>query len=107
MARPIADKLERHTTTPEQAFGTVITRLRVKRQWSQEYVSERSGYSLRYITQVERGTQNPSLRMIRALAGVFGLPPGQLLTQAERLYLKSEKKNLGAGTRKTPVKPKP
>jgi len=86
MARPISDKLERHTSTPEEAFGAVITRLRVKRKWSQQYVSEKSGYSLKYVTLVERGKQNPSLRMIRALAQVFGLPPGTLLTRSERLY---------------------
>lgn len=82
MARPISGKLERYSNTPEQAFGAVITSLRAKRNWSQQYVSEKSGYSLRYVTQVERGTQNPSLRMILALAEVFGLTPGRLLTLA-------------------------
>jgi len=95
MARPITEKLERHSNTPEEAFGTVITHLRVKRSWSQEYVSEKSGYSVRYITQVERGTQNPSLRVILALAGVFGVRPAQLLARAERLYRKQEKKRSG------------
>lgn len=90
MARPISEKLERQCNTPEQAFGSVITHLRVKRKWSQQYVSEKSGYSVRYITQVERGTQNPSLRMIRALAGVFELSPGQLLDRSERLYRKHD-----------------
>jgi transcriptional regulator with XRE-family HTH domain len=90
MARPITEKLERHSRTPEQAFGAVITSLRVKRKWSQQHVSEKSGYSVRYLNQVERGTQNPSLRMILALAGLFGLRPSQLLARAERLYLKKK-----------------
>lgn len=92
MARPITEKLERHSDTPEQAFGAVITKLRVKRNWSQEYVSEKSGYSVRYVTQVERGTQNPSLRMILALAGLFRLRASQLLARAERLYRKQERR---------------
>jgi transcriptional regulator with XRE-family HTH domain len=92
MARPISAKLERRTDTPERAFGWVITGLRVTRKWSQQDLSDKSGYSVRYLNQVERGTRNPCLRLIRALAGALGVSPGHLLTRAENLYLKHQGK---------------
>ena len=86
MARPITDNLERHYDTPEQALGYVITQLRVKKNWPQEYVAEKAGYSQRYFLRVERGTQNPTYRFMLAVAPLFGLSPSQLLARAERKH---------------------
>jgi transcriptional regulator with XRE-family HTH domain len=92
VARPITDNLERHYGTPEEALGYVITQLRVKRDWSQEYVAEKSGYSQRYFLRVERGSQNPTYRFMLAVAPLFGLTPSQLLARAERKHKQSLKK---------------
>ena len=92
MARPITDNLERHFDTPEQALGYVITQLRVKKNWPQEYVAEKSGYSQRYFLRVERGTQNPTYRFMLAVAPLFGLTPSQLLARAERQHKQRSKK---------------
>ena len=67
-------------------MGHVITMLRVKRQLSQLYVAEKSGYSQRYYLRVERGTQNPTYKFMLAVAPVFGLRPSQLLSLAERKH---------------------
>jgi transcriptional regulator with XRE-family HTH domain len=92
VARPITDNLERHADTPEQALGSVITQLRVERKWSQEFVAEKSGYSLRYFVRVEQGHQNPTYRFMLAVAPMFGLKASQLLARAERKHENSPKK---------------
>jgi DNA-binding XRE family transcriptional regulator len=92
VGRPITDNLERQFDTPEQALGFVITQLRVKKQWPQEYVAEKSGYSLKYFRMVERGSQNPTYRFMLAVAPLFGLTPSQLLARAERKHKQGLKK---------------
>ena len=102
MARPITDNLERPCSTPEQALGHVITMLRVKRQLSQLYVAEKSGYSQRYYLRVERGTQNPTYKFMLAVAPVFGLTPSQLLAMAERKHRQFlQKRAAGQATTKS------
>ena len=96
MARPITDNLERHYDTPEQALGYVITELRVKKDWSQEYVAEKAGYSQRYFLRVERGSQNPTYRFMLAVAPLFDLSPSQLLARAERKHKQGLKKRTSA-----------
>jgi len=86
VARPITDNLERHCDTPERSLGAVITTSRVKRNKPQEYVAEKSGYSLKYFRMVERGTQNPTYKFMLAVAPVLGLRPSQLLSLAERKH---------------------
>jgi transcriptional regulator with XRE-family HTH domain len=86
VARPITENLERYCDTPEQALGYVITMMRVGKDWPQEYVAEKSGYSLKYFRMVERGTQNPTYRFMLAVAPLFGLTPSQLLARAERKH---------------------
>jgi transcriptional regulator with XRE-family HTH domain len=96
VARPITDNLERHYDTPEQALGYVITQLRVRKNWPQEYVAEKSGYSQRYFLRVERGTQNPTYRFMLAVAPLFDLTPSQLLARAERKHKEGLKKRTSA-----------
>ena len=96
-------KSQRHYDTPEQALGYVITQLRVKKNWPQEYVAEKAGYSQRYFLRVERGTQNPTYRFMLAVAPLFDLNPSQLLARAERKYRQRLKKTASAAA-KTPRK---
>ena len=88
MARPITPKLERQHNTPEEALGAVVTMLRTAKSWSQEYLAEKVGCTKVYVNRLEHGRQSPTLRLIAALAQVFGLRPSQLLARAERKYLK-------------------
>jgi transcriptional regulator with XRE-family HTH domain len=62
--------------------------MRVNKEWSQEYVAEKSGYSLKYFRMVERGAQNPTYRFMLAVAPLFNLTPSQLLARAERMHLR-------------------
>lgn len=52
----------------EEKFGNRIRILRTNRQISQEELSFRSGLSKNYISDVERGTRNISLRAIAKIA---------------------------------------
>ena len=82
-------------------MGAVITTLRVKKNKPQEYVAEKSGYSLKYFQMVERGTQNPTYKFMLAVAPVFGLTPSQLLSLAERKHRQfSQKRAAGQATTK-------
>src|ERR1700746_2186693 len=88
VARPISSKLKRESKTYRQALGAVVTRLRTDKMWSQETLAEKTGYSTAYVIGLEHGRRNPSLEMIQAIAGVFGISPSQLLAQAERKQAK-------------------
>ncbi len=92
VARPISNKLKRQTKTLGAALGTVVTRLRVEKQWSQRRLAEKSGYESSSISRIERGRANPTMALLIVMADVFGLRPSQLLARAERLYLKHAKK---------------
>jgi ribosome-binding protein aMBF1 (putative translation factor) len=50
-----ADK-ERKTRHLDEAFGAELTELRTQRGWSQQRLSETSGYDESYIRQLEMGS---------------------------------------------------
>ena len=52
-------------------FGKNVKRMRLKKNWSQEDLAERSGIGQQYISQLENGQREPGLRTIEALAGSF------------------------------------
>jgi transcriptional regulator with XRE-family HTH domain len=84
VARPVSSQLKRQQNTLQQALGAAITDLRTQRDWSQQVLADRLGYVLSYINSLERGKQNPSFKLIVAMAQVFGIRPSQLLARAER-----------------------
>ncbi len=92
MGRPISNRLKRETKTLRQALGTVVTRLRVERNWSQGEVSQKSGYTTEYLGIVERGKANPSFQLLVVLADIFDIHFSQLLARAERLHRKQAAK---------------
>lgn len=52
----------------EEKFGKRVRALRNQRKWSQEELSFRCGVSKNYISDVERGTRNVSLKAIEKIA---------------------------------------
>lgn len=93
MVRPRPPAIKRQHNSPDEAFGAVVTELRVGKEWSQERLSEKVGCSEPYINRMEQGKLSPTLGMIVALAQVFGLSSSQLLARAERKYLRAQKQN--------------
>jgi transcriptional regulator with XRE-family HTH domain len=52
-----------------------------------------TGYSVRYVGDVERGTKSATLRTMNDLATLFNIRLGVLLTQAEALLNGKEKQD--------------
>ncbi|MGX9418863.1 2TM domain-containing protein [Vibrio sp. RC27] len=55
----------------------IVRKLRLKKGWSQEHLSQLSGLSVRTIQRIERG-QSPSLDSQQALAAVFEIDISEL-----------------------------
>lgn len=52
-----------------------------------------SGYSLRYIGDIERGAKSPTLRTMQDLATLLGVRLSQILLEAERMSEESSRQN--------------
>ncbi len=62
----------------QEAFGRQIRRLRNRRGYTQEELANLSGIHVSYLSGIERGARNPSLRSIRRLAKALGVRVGKL-----------------------------
>ena len=62
----------------EQIVGGNIRRLRKAAGLSQEALAERAGFAMRYVSGIERGEENPSLRILVMLAGALDVHPARL-----------------------------
>ena len=61
-------------------FGRQIRRLRKSRRLTQEETAHRAGIHVTYLSGVERGVRNPSLKNIRAIAQALGARVGELFS---------------------------
>jgi transcriptional regulator with XRE-family HTH domain len=71
--------------SPEEAFAEALRRARGQQQMSQEQLGFESGYHRTYISMLERGQMNPSLKTILSIATALGVPAAQLVADVERL----------------------
>ena len=62
----------------QRAFGQYIRQLRNQRNCRQETLALECGIHATYLSGIERGIRNPSLRIIRALAGGLGVAVSEL-----------------------------
>lgn len=53
--------------------------LRLKKGWSQEAFAEEAGLHRTYISDLERGSRNPTIAVVDKLATALGVRVGQLL----------------------------
>ena len=86
VGRPVSGKLARKTDTTGQALGSVITELRVKRGWGYQDVAHRVGCSPSYMNGIEHGKQNPTLKVVQAIADVHDIKLSKLFALAEKKY---------------------
>ena len=70
---------------PDEAFAQALRRARTQRGISQEALGFESGYHRTYISMLERGQMNPSLRTILSLAAALETPAAQLVQDVEKL----------------------
>ena len=52
-------------------LGATVRRLRVKRGWTQDVLSDRSGLHRAHIGEIERGETNVTLQTLKTLADTF------------------------------------
>jgi transcriptional regulator with XRE-family HTH domain len=74
--------MQRHAKrrlTPEDAFANVLRDLRKKAGLSQEQLGFESGYHRTYMSMLERGLMNPSLRTILSVATALKMSGGELV----------------------------
>jgi ribosome-binding protein aMBF1 (putative translation factor) len=84
--RPVSGKLARKTDTTGQALGAVITELRVKKGWGYQDVAHKVGCSPSYMNGIEHGKQNPTLKVVQAIADVHDIKLSKLFALAEKKY---------------------
>jgi transcriptional regulator with XRE-family HTH domain len=87
----VAKSKKRRATTLEQAFGQILFAQRDKRRLSQMDLAVASGYSLRYIGDIERGTKSATMRTMHDLATLLDVRLGTLIVESEELLAKEVK----------------
>ena len=71
----------------------MIVQLREEQGLSQMDLAVATGYSLRYIGDVERGAKSATLRTMKDLATLLNLHLGDLISRAERLLSYRDKEH--------------
>lgn len=61
-----------------------IKDLRLKNKLTQEEVAKKSGFSIDYISMIERGKRNPSDKAKGILAEIYGVPIVQIFLAIQR-----------------------
>jgi transcriptional regulator with XRE-family HTH domain len=91
--RPIGIPHRRQTDTIEKALGAFITTLRIREGVSQAALADRLGYSISYVSKLERGQMNPTLRTLFDLADALGVEPDALVRTMKRSFEKARSKS--------------
>jgi len=60
------------------AFGSHLRSLRKNSGLTQEETADRAGIHVTYLSGVERGLRNPSIKNVRRLADALGVPTREL-----------------------------
>ena len=64
----------------QENFGQHLRRLRDEQGYTQEQLAHLAGIHVTYLSGIERGVSNPSLRNLHALARALGVRVGNLFT---------------------------
>jgi transcriptional regulator with XRE-family HTH domain len=65
-----------------EALGELIRKQRQQMELTLRDLAERANVSNPYLSQIERGLHEPSVRVLKAIAGALNLSAEQLLVQA-------------------------
>lgn len=66
-----------------KAFGAVLREHRTSAKLSQEALAHEAGLERTYISFLERGLRQPSLRVLIAIAEALNIAPSELVRQLE------------------------
>jgi len=67
-----------------QYLGLAIKAMRKKRQLTQEDLAEKSDIGVPYISRIENGSANPTLKIVSALAAALGVALPELFSGMEK-----------------------
>jgi transcriptional regulator with XRE-family HTH domain len=93
MPRPIGISSLRKVDTVERAMGAVVAHYRIRNGFSQAILADKLCCDISYISQLERGLINPSLRRILDLASALGMEAGKLVRKVNDEFEKSGSKH--------------
>lgn len=68
----------------QDAYGIVVRDARLRRGYSQVELGEKCGLDRTYISGIERGRRNPSLKTVLILARALRIRPHRILKLAEQ-----------------------
>lgn len=68
-----------------EAFGSAVRAVRSRRGVSQEALADLCGLDRTYVSGVERGVRNPTVRSLWKIATALEVAPSQLFQEAEQL----------------------
>ena len=88
---------EEPAQTPVNALGTFIRVQRQLAHMSLREVAALTSVSNAYLSQVERGLHQPSLRVLRSIAQALSIAPEELLRRANFLSASIHADDAGAG----------
>ena len=60
-------------------FGKRVKKFRLLKGWSQEHLAHEAVSNRTYISDVERGTRNPSIEVVERIAKALNVTLGELL----------------------------
>jgi transcriptional regulator with XRE-family HTH domain len=69
---------------PSVAFGVLLRKRRIQREMSQDLLAAKAGYERAFISLIERGKTNPSLRSIFDICTALDIRPSIFLRQVEK-----------------------
>ena len=78
----MADR-KRPRSDTERFFGAILRQIREERGLSQEALGFESGYHRTYISLLERGQKNPSLKVLFRLSKVLEVKLSDIIRQIE------------------------
>jgi transcriptional regulator with XRE-family HTH domain len=76
-------------------LGASITSLRIRKGISQAALAAKLGYSTSYISKLERGEMNPTLRTLFDLADSLEIEPERLVKTIKRSFEKRKSGHSG------------
>lgn len=62
----------------QQKLGKQVRQFRKEKGWTQEKLGEETGLDRTYISDIERGVRNPSLKSLQKLAKALGATVSEL-----------------------------
>jgi transcriptional regulator with XRE-family HTH domain len=78
--KPASPKTKRvPADAPQGSLGNAIRTHRKRKEMTLLALAKRAGFSISYLSQIERNLLTPSIDSLRRLAEVLGIPAGQLM----------------------------